>query len=117
MVKTSDGHNVELMVPLLYVTKMGARLTIPAGTKSDGASVPAVLWGAIPPFGEGWKAYVLHDWLYRDTKMPKSECDDLLLEALLSLGVDSVLANTIYQGVHLGGQSSFDEDRALQSST
>lgn len=114
MVKTSDGHNFELMVPLVYVTQMGARLTIPPGTTTDGASTPQALWSAIPPFGPGWKAYVLHDWLYRNTKMPRIECDDLLKEAMLSLGVDAALAETIYQGVRIGGQQSFDKDRAIQ---
>lgn len=110
--KSSDGHNFTLLNDLVYVTAMGAILTIPAGTTTDGASTPAALWSAIPPFGKGWKAYILHDWLYRATGMGKTNCDDLLKEALLSLGVDSILAETIYQGVKIGGQKSFNEDRS-----
>jgi hypothetical protein len=113
-VETSDGRNFVLLEPVVYVTGFGAHLTIPAGTTSDGASTPALIWSAVPPFGLYWPAAYLHDWLYRATLMPKPECDDLLKEAMLSLGVDSELVDVVYEGVKLGGQSAFDADRAAQ---
>ncbi len=112
-VLSRDGHNFTLLEPLVFVTSYGALLTIPAGSTTDGASTPAVIWGAIPPFGKGWKAYILHDWLYRKTRMGKRNCDDLMYEALISLGVDEATAKVIYEGVHLGGQEAFDENRAI----
>jgi hypothetical protein len=113
-VSTSDGRSFTLLEPVVYVTALGAHLTIPAGTTSDGASTPSALWTLIPPFGPYFKATYLHDWLYRFTKMPKCECDDLLKEAMLTLGIDPVLADAFYEGVSKGGQSSFDVDRAKQ---
>jgi hypothetical protein len=59
-------------------------------------------------------AAFLHDYLYRYTQLPKSECDSLLKEAMECLNVDSIEANAIYQGVVVGGQISFDADRANQ---
>lgn len=112
-VQTSDGHNIVLLEPLAYRTNAGEVIIAPAGTTSDGASTPMTIWNLIPPFGKYWKAAILHDYLYRDTQRAKAECDGLLLEAMESLGVDKVLRDTIYEGVHLGGDWSFDEDRKI----
>jgi hypothetical protein len=113
-VRTADGHNVVLLEPLVYVTKSGETITVPAGATSDGASTPRFLWPTIPPFGMYWLAAVLHDYLYRRTQKPKAECDNLLLEAMESLGVEKVLASAIYEGVNIGGQAAFDADRRAQ---
>lgn len=59
-------------------------------------------------------AAFLHDYLYRYTSLPKSECDDLLKDAMICLGVDPIERTAIYDGVAAGGQSSFNEDRANQ---
>lgn len=42
----------------------GHKITIPAGFKTDLASVPKFLWGFFPPFGKGLLAYIIHDYLY-----------------------------------------------------
>jgi len=114
-VSTSDGRNFTLLEPLTYTAQNGVVYVIPAGSQSDGASTPPVLWPTIPPFGPYWLAAFFHDWLYRYSQYPKDLCDDLLREAMLSLGVSHFLAETIYEGVHFGGWSSFDSDRAAQS--
>ena len=110
-VETDDGRYVTLLQPYNYLCRSGELITIPAGTTSDGASTPPALWVTIPPFGKYWKAAVLHDYLYRITKRPKAECDSILLEAMESLGVNEIEAHAIYEGVHLGGEISFEEDR------
>ena len=63
------------------------------------------------PQFESWMAAFLHDYLYRSTNIPKDVCDSLLREAMEDLCVDWVERDAIYEGVALGGQSSFDEDR------
>lgn len=110
--RSSDGHTFVLVEPLVYVTALGAVITVPAGSTCDGASVPRVLWRALPPFGRYWLAAWLHDYLYRDTDMARINCDDLFKEAMISLGVDPLRAEAMYQGVRLGGQSAFDQNRA-----
>jgi hypothetical protein len=110
-VETDDGRYFTLLQPYNYLCRSGELITIPAGTTTDGASTPSELWITIPPFGKYWKAAILHDYLYRNTNRPKSECDLLLLEAMESLGVGEITAHTIYEGVHLAGQIAFDEDR------
>ncbi len=115
-VETFDGHNFTLVDSVVYVTGSGEVITIISGAKTDGASTPRALWTlGIPPFGPYWLATVLHDYLYRSSQKTRSECDDLLLEAMLSLGVSHMIARLIYEGVRLGGASSFDDDRSKQT--
>lgn len=114
-VATGDGRSFVLLESFTYTAKSGEVITVPAGTASDGASTPRILWRLIPPFGPYWKPAFLHDYLYRNTARLKAECDLLLLEAMISCGVGQIEAEVIYQGVRDGGQPSFDEDRAIAS--
>lgn len=113
-VETTDGRFVKLIEDLVYTTKSGEVITAPAATLSDGASTPKILWAMIPPFGQYWLAAVLHDYLYRLSKLPKDYCDNILLEAMESLGVEWLLRETIYEGVHLGGDVAFNDDRRVK---
>lgn len=119
-VTTSDGRHFTLSLPVVYWTNIHKdhldQLTIPAGTESDGASIPELCW-IIPgfaPFGLHWRAAVLHDALYRGKlglQWTRQECDDIFYEAMISSGVDDVHARTIYNAVREFGQASFDKDR------
>lgn len=111
-VQTSDGRNFVLLEPFSYTSSAGVIITVPAGATSDGASTPREIWALIPPFGTYWMAAFLHDYLYRSTNFSKNECDDLLRDAMECLGVDLIEREEIYEGVHLGGNSSFVSDRA-----
>lgn len=113
-IRTRDGRNGKSLEPLVYVTLDGETLIVPMGSGSDGASTPRFIWTIIPPFGVYWLAAFLHDWLYRYSKLPRWRCDQLLYEAMRSLGVEHAEAWAIYEGVHLGGQKPFDDDRAAQ---
>lgn len=108
---STDGHDVNLAEPLTYTTAAGEAITIPAGSDSDGASVPEIFWNIFPPFGRYWRAALLHDYLYRHTLRPKAECDRIFREAMLACGVPGWKAWTIYQGVHLFGGSAFKNCR------
>jgi hypothetical protein len=113
-IETSDGRNVTLLEVLRYTTKSGELIEAPIGTSSDGASTPKWMWNLIPPFGSYWLAAVLHDYLYRLTQKPKDYCDDIILEAMESLGVDLILREAIYEGVHLAGDIAFNDDRRVK---
>ena len=114
LIRTADCHNVVISEPFSYTTAKGEVITIGIGDQSDGASTPRLIWSIVPPFGPYWKAYVLHDHLYRYTQKTKDECDALLHEAMMSLGASKEFADTVWKGVQDGGQSSFDEDRKNQ---
>ena len=113
-VSTPDGRNFILLESFIYKRKDGQIISVPAGTTSDGASTPSILWPTIPPFGVYWKAAFLHDYLYRDTECPKNFCDETLLEAMEELGVGEVESKAIYEGVHLFGWSSYEGDRKAE---
>lgn len=110
-VETADGRNVVLLEPMVYVTRSGEEIVVPAGATSDGASTPKLMWNLIPPFGVYWKAAVLHDFLYRCTDRPRPECDRLLLEAMESLNVETLERDAIYEGVREFGNLAFLSDR------
>lgn len=116
-VSTPDGLNFTLCMAFTFTRKNGEAITVPIGTKSDGASTPRLIWREIPPFGIYWRAAFLHDYLYRDTERPKAECDDIFLEAMESLGTPAIESRTIYEGVHLFGWASFDGDRKAEGGT
>ena len=125
--ETADGRQIALLEDLIYVTKKGVILKMPNGSPSDGASTPRAIWQLIPPFGPYWLGTVLHDGAYRNIlwqlnadgtwtliTLTRDESDDLLLEAMESLGVDLLLREAIYEGVHLGGGVAFDDDRRVK---
>lgn len=109
-VETEDGRNVTFLEPLSYQHEDGTITTAPTGTQSDGLS-----GGLIPCWGWYWLSALLHDYLYRRTYLPRQYCDELFLEAMLSLATtieQRAEARGIYAGVRLAGQRAFDEDRA-----
>lgn len=118
-VETADGRNVRLLEPVTYYTNVRGRLepiTLPAGTESDGGSIPHECW-SIPgfaPFGTAWRGFVVHDFLYRQSDWPREDCDKVLLEAMTNLGVDKAHRLAIYNAVRLFGGSAFEEDKKLK---
>jgi hypothetical protein len=113
-VQTSDGRTFRLLEPLVYSSPQhGSTTTVPAGFESDGASTPSSVWSIVPPFGQYFRAAVLHDWLYRETYLPREYCDSLFCEAMAELGVSALMRETIHAAVRLGGAAPFYHDRAL----
>lgn len=128
-VRTHDGRNFTAIADADYQAKDGTFYRIQSGATSDGASTPPVLWAKfdlewLPPFGSYWMAAFLHDAAYRNSlltwngtafvavSLPKDKCDDLLREAMQSLGTHNLAVEEIYHGVVECGESSFEKDRA-----
>lgn len=106
-----DGRNWVLVQDLLYQsTVLGKMITVPAGALTDFASVPAVFWTRLPPFGKYGVAAVIHDWLYWTQPCTREDADHVLLEAMTDAGVDSATRLLIYNAVRLGGQHGWDAD-------
>lgn len=124
-----------------YLSLAGRLYRIPKLTQSDLASIPRALWSELPPQGADGAEYGLaalgHDAAYRDAllawpgaetpasapipndntgwakaTLSKADCDLLLREMMLACKVPDFIAEVIYQGVHLGGQTAFDKDRS-----
>jgi len=55
---------------------------VPAGFKTDFASVPRFFWRLIPPFGRYCEASVVHDYCYFKGLYTREQCDTLFLEVM-----------------------------------
>ena len=83
---------------------------VPAGYLTDGASVPRVCWSLIPPWGSYGQAAVVHDIVCeylsitvdgKPQAVTRAECDEILLEAMMVLGVPVPVRDAIYGAVSL----------------
>lgn len=111
-----DGIHHIVLEDFTFIDKAGVRWTVKSGFKTDVASIPRMFWTIIgPPCGPGKyrNAAILHDHAYATPGMNKSHADSMLYEAMLELGCDRLTADFIYEGVNIGGQSSFDEDQRI----
>jgi hypothetical protein len=98
-----DGDHWRLLRPLVY---QGARDTfeVPAGFRTDFASVPHALTWLVPRTGRHNRAAVLHDFLTRpgpDGVPPVSrlDADRIFLRVLRELGVPRTRRRLMYLGV------------------
>lgn len=91
------------------------KVVVPQGFLTDGASVPRVFWGLIPPWGRYGQAAVLHDWLceylcYQDgdktVPLIRREVDNILLAAMADLEVSKLTRFAIWGAVRLYGYVS-----------
>lgn len=96
-----------------YSAKLARTLKVPAGTPTDLASIPHILWSVLPKEGKYDRAAVLHDTGYEhlltDTlgyslDFDKKTVDGLFLEAMLADGVSPVRAKIMYRTVRLFGR-------------
>lgn len=124
--RTSDGRNLAHEEPAEFILEDGERYQVPIGSTTDGISMPEGEAYALclPYIERGFRAGDLHDSAYRDylqrwdgqawvqAHLPKPMCDLLFLSALHALALPPLVCEAFYQGVKLGGQSSFDQDRA-----
>jgi hypothetical protein len=119
LVRTRDGHNVQLEENLIYRTDELVLLRMPKGSRSDGASTPRSVWALIPPFGDWWLPSILHDGGYHGVlekfengvwvpaNLTREQTDWLYFEAMTSTQTDSATKRIIYTAVVAAGGSSF----------
>ena len=111
LIACDDGINWIVYHEFRYTTGEGEVIYVPAGFRTDFASIPRFLWRIIgpPATGKYRKAAVIHDWLYRTEGLPYSKLrsDEIFLEAMKHSGVEAWRRTAIYQGVNWFGGSSF----------
>ncbi len=106
----------QLVSPLDYLADSGVRYVVPPGFITDFASVPRIPL-IFDAFGDRANlAATLHDWLYcvdpvtKKHPVPDRETADALLrEAAIAQGVPHWVAEALYQGVRVGGESHWAE--------
>ena len=78
---------------------------VPAGTATDLASIPRVLWPILSPAGKWARSSVVHDWMYQQHLFRRLKCDNLFLECMAA---DRVRERAvIYRAVRMFGQRAY----------
>jgi len=91
-------------------------IRVPDYFVTDLASIPAILWAKLPPNGPYMLPAIVHDWLYWNQGTTKAYADDVLKRGMITFGVSTFDVGLIYDGVHVGGQSAWDNNAKLKAS-
>jgi hypothetical protein len=97
------GRSVRLIKNFSVTLAVGRKITVPAGFKTDFASVPRLFWRIIPPWGRYSAAAVVHDYLYETNSVDRAEADQIFLELMKRLGVPLWKRQLMYRAVRIGG--------------
>lgn len=81
-----DDKEWELLAPLQYRGRDEV-FTVPAGSRTDLASVPALLTWLVPTYGRYTKAAILHDHLWRTGAVARADADGIFRRSMRELGV------------------------------
>lgn len=109
-----------LLGDLIYETKAGVLIIVPAGFETDLASIPRMAFVLTPPVGDYDYAAVVHDYLYTQQTTTKAFADNTFKEAMEACGVGWYTRNKMYLAVKLFGkgiwaQHTQDKDNAIPS--
>ena len=100
-----DGRTMTVMAELSYTDPQGTIWDAPAGSVTDGASIPRYLWSVMGgPFeGKYRNASVLHDVAYEKHNRPWWDCDRMFYNAMRCSGVSASEAKTMYYALYKFG--------------
>jgi len=95
-----------VMTELSYTDPQGTIWDAPAGSVTDGASIPRYLWSVMGgPFeGKYRNASVLHDVAYEKHNRPSWDCDRMFYNAMRCSGVSVGEAKTMYYALYKFGR-------------
>ena len=105
--------NIYTLMEDLTVTWNGKKLIVPAGFKSDGASVPLFFWRSVFPPGDSraLRAAFAHDYIYRTHpwEWSKADADNMFYDLLRQDGIPWLCAQKAYWGVRLFGGTAWKQ--------
>ena len=97
---------------LTYYTELKKCLIlVPIGFGTDLGSIPLALQNVFPKDGKAMYGYILHDYLYKMGMYSRSTSDDMLEEAMQSLGVSWWRRKSVRLGLKLGGWVAWNKHR------
>ena len=110
------GEKEAVLMEDWHIDKVGGLLclVVPAGTTTDGASIPRWLWRVCGHPLEAPRVYaaLLHDWLYRNGYkfgISRKEADDCYYELLRHFGISAWIATTEYYALRLFGARHYNK--------
>lgn len=96
-----DGRNMQLKKAFGYIDPRGTKWNVPAGAKTDGASIPRVLWVTYPPFtGKYRLAAVIHDYYCQQRSRGWKDTHKVFYDAMRASGVPEQTAKVMYGAVY-----------------
>lgn len=98
-------RDMKILEDFVYVDADGVKWHVPAGTITNGASVPWGFWNIIggPYDGPYRDAAVIHDYYVETKSRPWEATNKMFYNAIRARGVSDSLALTMYAGVRYGG--------------
>ena len=105
-----DDYRWQVLAPFEYHVgnyPSSTVISVPAGTVTDLATAPRLLWALFPPHGRYAKAAIVHDYLYAQAIGSKAYADRTFLEAMEVLGVSRFTRMVMYWTVRLFGRGSY----------
>ena len=137
----ADGVHATLLEDLVYTTRDGWHIVVPAGFVTDYASIPRVLSWLIPPRGKYNRPAIIHDFLYqtapvdpvrlvcingqtqtartatniRTSRCTQSRADYILREACENVDDRFTQRWTIYLGLRAGGWVAWNSYRRAEA--
>jgi len=110
---TDDGR-WQLTAPLLYQSDLlGRTITVPAGFKTDLASVPRLPVVYLLTGNTSVEAAVVHDFLYTFPTTTRKTADAVLQEASAVTGVPLWRRKLMWAGVRIGGDSHWNKQKNI----
>lgn len=83
-------------------------IAVPAEFDTDGASIPRLLWWLLDPFGDYYRAAILHDYLYsRACSCSRFLADAIFRDGMQADGVPIHVRVPIYYAVRVFGWWGF----------
>ena len=114
--RQDDKNNIITLLEDIQLKWKERELTVPAGFRCDGCSVPRFLWDTVSPQLDPCtlRGAVAHDYLYRNTPegWSREEADLLFYDCIIADGLPPVRAKIAYWGVRLCGKSAWRENAA-----
>jgi Protein of unknown function (DUF1353) len=96
-----DGRNMRLVQPFGYVDAKGVAWDVPVGAKTDGASIPRILWVTHPPFtGKYRAAAIIHDYYCQTRARAWRDTHQVFYDAMRTAGVVETTAKVMYGAVY-----------------
>jgi len=103
IVEEIDARRWQLIHPVIYKTGRH-EFTVPAGFKTDFASVPRAFIWLVPPYGKYTKAAILHDFLCKQPHFNRSQADAIFRRAMQELGVSFLRRWQMWAAVRAGAR-------------
>jgi hypothetical protein len=110
----------EIAAPLKFNDEVFGRITAEVGFQTDLASINSLRY--IAPLlyallvGYGNAACTIHDMLYKEGRLSRKACDEVLYRALRAEGVAKWRAAIFYAGVRVFGGRFYNDDNGSNNS-